>query len=33
MIFCFGVNMLQGQEKAFPYKNQNLSIDKRVEIY
>ena len=31
MIFCFGVSMLQGQQKAFPYKNQNLSIDKRVE--
>ena len=31
MIFCFGVSMLQGQQKAFLYKNQNLSIDKRVE--
>ena len=29
-IFCFAVGMMQGQQKTFAYKNQNLLVDKRV---
>ncbi|WP_166923318.1 glycoside hydrolase family 3 N-terminal domain-containing protein [Flavobacterium poyangense] len=30
LFFCFCIGIASAQEKGFPYKNQNLSIDKRV---
>ncbi len=31
MIFCFCAGIISAQQKTFAYKNQNLSIDKRVD--
>lgn len=31
MFFCFCAGIINAQQKAFSYKNQNLSIDKRVD--
>ncbi|RXM42225.1 glycoside hydrolase family 3 N-terminal domain-containing protein, partial [Flavobacterium sp. YO64] len=31
LFFCFCVGITSAQQKTYPYKNQNLSIDKRVD--